>query len=215
MAVNAFRTLAQVLFLAIFVFLLVQENIQAWIMVLGLGWLGSLLLGRIYCGWACPMGTLMRAQTWLYRKVKKSRFRIPKLRENPGSQTVITVLRIFMLVLFLAGMMAVRAMGMEINVILYLVILAVITSFFFLEDLWHRICPHGAVMNVTSRPSRWGMKIDKDQCTGCARCEKVCPAQAVYQLEGSKIRAINNRECLVCLECQRTCREEAISYGKL
>ncbi len=214
MKVGILRTVAQVFFLAAFVFLIAQGSVQAWILFLGLGLLLSFLIGRGYCGWVCPMGVLMRAQTWFYQKIGKTRIRISRLKEDSRSKIVITGLRFLMVAAFIAAMVAVRGLGVQINVILYLVIVGVFVSFLFYEDFWHRICPHGAVMAVTARPAIWGIKVDEAKCTGCGRCEKACPSQAIYRPDNHKKRAINNKECLVCFECYKACREEAISYGK-
>ncbi|WP_241079726.1 4Fe-4S binding protein [Natranaerofaba carboxydovora] len=101
------------------------------------------------------------------------------------------------------------------TVILYLVIIGVGISFFFTEDFWHRICPHGAILNITSRISPFGMKIDRSSCNGCSLCEKVCPNQAISKYNDTKQRVIDNKECLVCYDCQKVCPKNAISYGKV
>lgn len=212
--INKLRNISQVLFIAVFAFLVVQGNVQAWILLLGLGWLVSLVLGRKYCGWVCPMGILMRFQTWIYKKLKISRIQIPKLNESPRIRALVIILRLIMLAVFLMGMVAVRVWGMQINVILYLVIIGVGISFFFTEDFWHRICPHGAILNITSRISPFGMKIDRSNCNGCSLCEKECPNQAISKYNNTKQRVIDNKECLVCYDCQKVCPKNAISYGK-
>ncbi len=213
MKINVFRGLVQLVLLAVFIFLIVQGNVQVWIIVLGAGWVLSLLVGRYYCGWACPMGTLMRWQTGLYHKLGIPRVKLPQLRDTPRWRFLMTVLRVVLLIVFFGGMAAVNIRGAQINLILILVIIGVAISFFFSEAFWHRICPHGAVMNITGRAALWGMVIDEDKCNSCARCEKVCPNQAIYKQENKK-RQIENKECLLCYECAYVCPQDAIGYRK-
>jgi len=45
-------------------------------------------------------------------------------------------------------------------------------------------------------------------CTGCAACEKICPAKAVSV--SSKIAKINHDICIECMCCHEVCRFDAI-----
>ncbi len=51
-------------------------------------------------------------------------------------------------------------------------------------------------------------KVIKAQCTGCAECEKICPAGAVAI--SNKIAKINRDICIRCMCCHEVCRFDAI-----
>lgn len=47
------------------------------------------------------------------------------------------------------------------------------------------------------------MFIDKDTCTNCNLCYKICPANAISK--GSEHPTINTNECIFCLKCYNMC----------
>ena len=58
------------------------------------------------------------------------------------------------------------------------------------------------------------VNIDKDLCTGCQECVKVCPAYAITG-EPGKPQEINPDRCVVCGQCVQVCKSYAsiIDYG--
>ena len=200
------RLISEIIFLLLFAFLFLQGRLQIWVLAWFAGILLSFVFSRVYCGWACPIGTLMRFQSWLYKKMNIKRFDINK-------NNFVTSVRYILLAGFFAGMFAVRARGVELNIIFYLVIAGAALSFFFEENFWHKICPHGTVLALTNKATSFNMEIEKDKCAGCGLCEQVCPNQTIRELEDGT-RKIVNKECLVCRDCESVCPVNAISYGK-
>ncbi len=199
------RTISQVVFLGLFFFLLFRGNLQIWVGLWALGIAGSLVFDRIYCGWACPMSILMRIQSWIYDKLNIS-------RKQVNSKLILNIFRSLLIAGLLAGMIAVARFGYQLNIILILVISSLGISLFFEESFWHRICPHGTVLSISNKFSKYRIEISEDDCTGCGICEEACPNNTISKLEGSQIRKIDHRECLVCFECQKACPVDTISY---
>ncbi|EIS9437417.1 [FeFe] hydrogenase, group A [Clostridioides difficile] len=52
------------------------------------------------------------------------------------------------------------------------------------------------------------INIDKDLCTGCRECSKVCPVNAIEGEEG-KPQEINLDRCVMCGQCVQTCKSYA------
>jgi len=52
--------------------------------------------------------------------------------------------------------------------------------------------------------------IDKDKCTGCHRCVKVCPTNAIKGKSKEK-HVINQDKCIKCRACFETCPDDAIT----
>ncbi|MGM0419571.1 MAG: 4Fe-4S binding protein [Bacillota bacterium] len=202
------RTLSQLVFIASFFFLLFRGNLQLWVGFWVVGILISLFFDRIYCGWACPMGTLLRMQSWIYEKLNISRYKI-------NSKKLLFILRTILILAFLGSMIAVARFGLRLNIIIILVGSAFLISFIFAESIWHRICPHGTVLSFSNKFSRYGMKISADKCSGCGLCEESCPNDTIFKLEDEKTRKIENKECLTCFQCQKVCPADAISYQKI
>ena len=51
------------------------------------------------------------------------------------------------------------------------------------------------------------MKLDREKCVGCGKCEKICPMQV------DVTKNINSPECIRCGECAKICSASAISIG--
>jgi len=200
------RTISQILFVGLFFFLLFRGNLQIWVAFWALGIVVSLIFDRVYCGWACPMGTLLRFQSWIYDKFNLT-------REKVSSRLILNSFRVILILGFLAGMIAVRRFGYQLNIILILVGSSIVMSFFLEESCWHKICPHGTVLSISTKFSKYRMSISEDDCTGCGLCENACPNNTINKLVESKTREIDNKECLVCFDCQKVCPVEAVNYN--
>lgn len=59
------------------------------------------------------------------------------------------------------------------------------------------------------------ISIDKDLCTGCQECVKVCPAYAIVG-ENGKPQEIDTQRCVLCGQCVQVCKSYAsvIDYGE-
>ncbi len=59
------------------------------------------------------------------------------------------------------------------------------------------------------------MKILEDRCTGCGRCVRICPIQAIHLINGKAV--IDQDLCVECSTCQRSaeCPSNAIKFKRL
>src|SRR5690554_3010299 len=73
----------QLIALFLFIALLITGRIQVWMGI----FLGSVVLtlffGRIYCGWICPINTVMKLVTGIKARFKFRSFAVPKLLKKP------------------------------------------------------------------------------------------------------------------------------------
>ena len=193
----------QVITLLLFAFLLIKGKVQIWMLIFAGSTALALLFSRFYCGWICPINTIIRPITWMKRKMKIRRKKMPAWIKSD-------VLRIIVLILFLATMVFVLRTGNKLPVLPALLGLGVLLSVFFDEALWHRhLCPYGTILSFVGRFSFKSMKIEEDACNNCRRCVRVCPSNAI--VKGEKHQIVK-AECLVCHECERVCNEGAIAY---
>lgn len=51
--------------------------------------------------------------------------------------------------------------------------------------------------------------IDETKCTGCRRCELVCPPAAITVVE--KVATVDAEKCLACNKCWHMCPEDAVA----
>jgi ferredoxin-type protein NapH len=194
----------QTLFLALFVFLIINGQVQLWMGLFVLSVLTIFLLGRVYCGWICPINTVMRGIAWIKKKLRMKSAKIPAWITRPW-------VRIFVLALFIAVFIFTMVSGKKLPVLPALLAIGLFLTFFFPEELWHRyLCPYGTIMSLPAKKSKYAMTIQSELCNRCGMCMRVCPAKAVEKREGHY--QILKKDCIVCMECSRVCKQDAIHY---
>ncbi len=190
-------------FLLLFIVILIKGKTPLWMAVFVASALLALIFSRFYCGWLCPINTILRPIAHLKQKLKIKSLKTPGFLKNG-------VFRILMLLAFLAMLILVFRTGKKLPVLPALALVGVLLSLFFEEELWHHwLCPYGTILSLPGRVAKKSMVIDSPLCTNCNRCAKACPSGAIIKDE--KHRIVKS-ECLVCHECERVCTKGAISY---
>lgn len=71
-------------------------------------------------------------------------------------------------------------------------------------------CPMGALCSLSNKINIFDVRIDKDKCTECMKCSKVCPT---LSLETSEIK--NGKTAITCMKCGKCidfCANHSINY---
>ena len=58
-------TVIRILFFALFTILIVNGKMMLWLTLFMASLLAALIFGRLFCGYVCPMNTLMIPTEWL------------------------------------------------------------------------------------------------------------------------------------------------------
>lgn len=151
----------------------------------------TILLGRVFCGWACPFGSLL---DWLQKPLARFRFKkadLPKSLTAPDNRGI--KYGVLGGVLVAAGVLrypafcticpvgaTCRSAGLQgVNIGLETAVVPLIASTEVIHKrFWCRVlCPIGALLGLVSRFSFLKVRLPWDRCTGCKRCEQVCPMQ--------------------------------------
>lgn len=224
------RNAVRVLSLAAFVALALTGRVKLWMGLFALGVVASFFAGRVYCGWICPMNSVMQG-------AGKKRFRgIFGSKGHPGKQgkSLPDWVRIIPLLLFIATFVGVQRFGIKLSPLLPLTLLSLPFAFLFGERIWHdSVCPFGTILSLTSRLSekRAGLKVNPELCTACGACERVCPSHIAIEKtpaydgehggageetkQGKLPRKIADRNCLQCYSCASVCPTDAINSSRL
>jgi ferredoxin len=204
--------------------------------VSGLTILLTLALGRFWCGWICPLGTVLEITPLpeTLRGKVPPRWRLGKyvtlavvlgaaLFGNLGPMildpiTIATrplqeIARPFM------GSDAVgQSIGaslgrgaVHIVALLSLIPLVAVVALNLIERrFWCRdLCPLGGLLALVSKVPGIRRRVDADTCTSCARCAKACPTGAVQR---DSEFASNPSECVVCMRCVDACPTGANAF---
>jgi len=193
------------------------------IIILSLLLLTSLFVGRIFCGYACPVGALQELISKLQFKsnVKKQK-NVKYTIDLPYNVARIIRWAFFILVSILAIVWSFALLQLinpflgfsfftnplAIALIIPLVTFSIIALLsIFIYRPWCRLfCPFGAFSSVISRASLFKLQ-RTEACTECGLCETICPTNEASE-NSSKA------ECYFCYRCIEVCPENAIKFKK-
>jgi len=188
---------------------------------------------RWFCGYACPMGTLIDLFDWgIGRRIKRFRFTERGVWVNlrfylltsvivaavfgvllSGFVAAIPVLTRGMLYIFaplqlglLRGWERVPPMnaGQYISILLFLVVLGL---GLLRPRFWCAyLCPSGALLSLASTSGLTRRRV-QSTCTQCGRCLRVCSFDAIAQDYSTRFLS-----CTTCKSCQIACPQQSIQF---
>jgi ferredoxin-type protein NapH len=196
------------LFLGLFFFLLVKGKIMLWLGLYGVSLVAALIFGRIYCGYACPMNTLMVPTEWLSKKLNLQTKHTPKWLSKgyfPWLALIISLV---------AMIVAKRILQVNIPILPIWLVISILVTLRYKPAVFHNlICPFSAPQRVFGKFARLSKNTAMDSCIGCKICEKSCPSEAIAVAQESKKAIIDPALCHQCNNCADACPENAIHYN--
>ena len=174
----------------------------------------TLLVGVLFCGWICPLGTL---QDWAYklgRKLKLPLFRMPyKVQRYLQLSRYILYFMLTLGVAFtvLQGTKNLSAFmkGKEIALAsLIVLIIFVLAGLFFNRPFCNYICTGGARRGLWSVIRIIGIRRDTSRCINCKLCSKSCP----MNIDVANTDFVRHPNCIGCMSCLSACPRKCISF---
>lgn len=199
--------------------------------VLGILMLFGSIFGRFICGWLCPFGLI---QDLLYKiPLFKKRKNFPCHDFFKWIKYAILAVFVILLPvvicdkaglgqpwfceyicpsgtllggipLLIANKTLRSAAGLRFIWKVSLLLLIMIGSIKFFRPFCKYLCPLGAAYSLLNPFALHRYKIDKDKCTNCGTCHKVC------KMSIKPNETPNSLECIRCGECKSSCPREAI-----
>lgn len=192
--------------------------------VVGILLLLTLLFGRVYCSWLCPLGVLQDAVNRVVRpfpaRRKRARFgrNLWWLRAG-GAVAVFGLLLCGSNALFMwtePYTLAARAFSAAADAarygdgaLLYAACAVAVPLLFALAAgrlYCNTLCPVGAVLGAVACRAPFAPQIDRTACKRCAACMKVCKAKAIDVKTGR----VDKSRCVGCYNCLAACRHGAL-----
>jgi ferredoxin len=84
----------------------------------------------------------------------------------------------------------------------------ILTAFYRGRLYCNAVCPVGTILGFLSKFAIFKIVLDKNNCTKCAKCARVCKAECI-ELKSQKI---DYSRCVACYNCLTVCKDHAISY---
>ncbi len=190
------------------------------------------LAGRFVCGWLCPFGLVQDLLHKIPFVKKIGTFKGDRLLRR--LKYVILFVFVILLPMFLVDVLGqglpyfckyiCPAGTLEGGILLVLfnksmrsalgwlyawksvlLIVTVTLSVMIYRPFCKYICPLGAVYSVFNPISVFRYRVDKEKCTGCSACAKVCKMQV------DPVKNANHPECVRCGACKSACPVKAIT----
>ncbi len=165
----------------------------------------TFVLGRIFCGYLCPIGTLQEIV-----------YLIPVKKLKIKNKTLPIVFRLIFFIAFVV-LGVIFSMGLltffgfydffnlaVTSIFFYIFLVLLIVSIFFYRPFCQFFCPYGALLSLASIKGLFKLQRNAN-CVDCKKCEIICPTSEAG-------RDDLKQECYLCNRCKDVCPVDAIGY---
>ena len=188
----------------------------------------SLVAGRAFCGWMCPLGTMQDMLAGWARRLSGGKRRIRGKRSKARFPVQVPAKldhwARYLKYLVLAGVLLASTMtvypplydfcparavfGLHWTPLLASVFVTFVVTSMLVQRFWCKyLCPLGALLSIFNKFAPLRIHIDDQRCTLCHRCDVDCP-MALTPVQDN----MRSLECIQCMECLETCAiPEAVS----
>ncbi len=205
---------------------LVTGAVNAGFVLLVLLLLSTLVLGRLFCGWACHVVAYQDACAWLLSKLK--------LKPRPVRSRLLALVPILAaLEMFVfpsarrflegRGLPALawhlttdsfweRFPGPLVAALTFAVAGGAMVWFLGAKGFCTYGCPYGALFGIADRGARGRIRVT-DACEGCGHCTATCTSNVRVHEEVARFGMVVDPGCMKCMDCVSVCPKEALYFG--
>lgn len=192
----------------------------------------SLVFGKSFCSWLCPVGYISEmigdfGEKIIYKLFKK-KIRLPKFIDYPLRSLKYLLLGFFVYAIFflmtltsikfflnspynIVADLKMYVFFADISRLALIVIGSLVLLSIFIKNFWCRfLCPYGALLGLLSFLSPTKIKRNPVSCIDCGLCNKACPSN----IKVDKVKTVISDECTTCLNCVDVCPVADTLYVK-
>ncbi len=187
----------------------------------------TIVTGRTFCGWICPLGTLGELSAKIGKKLGIKKSELP-----PAVDSKLRYLKyvIFLVIIYFTWQMGTLVWRDYDPWVAYMHLSAglsemvekpwafiilfgtVIFASFKIERFWCRyLCPLGALLAPLQKISLIKINRNEEHCIHCHLCSSNCPVR----LDPESSDTVTSAECLACGQCVEACPKEKALYFAL
>ncbi len=181
----------------------------------------SLVGGRAFCSWVCPVNIVTDSANYLRRKFGFNQIQ----KKQPASRSMrYWVIAMSLLISFFFGVAAfefISPVSMVHRGIIFglgfgwaAIVIIFLFDLFVLKNGWcGHICPIGGFYSIIGRFSLIRVKHEEEKCTLCMKCKEVCPENQVLFMVGKSSQQVLMGECTNCARCIEVCDDDALNFS--
>lgn len=168
--------------------------------------LSSPFRGRWFCGNLCPRGSFV--DFWV-SKISKKR-KIPDVLRSLWIRLPIFFLLMGFMGYRIAGILGslntFEKIGMVfVTMCLVTTTISVLLGTYLSPRTWCFFCPMGTAQRLLGG-KKYPLKLAKEKCINCSKCDKVCPMQLKVREDDTK------PDCIKCGRCISACPKNALYF---
>jgi polyferredoxin len=178
----------------------------------------SLILGKSFCSWICPIGFLSEYIGSFGEKLFRRKLKLPRWLDYPLRS--LKYLLFFFFLFSITGMTTLELKFFldadynkaadiklfdffrDISRFSLIVLSALVLLSIPFRNFWCRyLCPYGALFGVFSVLSPVKITRNANTCTACGECDAACPSF----INVSTVKRVVSDECTSCMQCLDIC----------
>ncbi len=181
----------------------------------------SLVGGRAFCSWVCPVNMVTDLANYLRRKLGFNQIQ----KKQPATRSMrYWVIAMSLVISFGFGVAAfefISPVSMVHRGIIFgmgfgwaAIVIIFLFDLFVLKNGWcGHICPIGGFYSLIGRFSLIRVKHEEEKCTLCMKCKEVCPENQVLFMVGKSTQQVLSGECTNCARCIEVCDDDALNFS--
>ncbi len=181
----------------------------------------SVVGGRFFCSWVCPVNIVTETATWLRNILPFSTVDVCSTLPRSTRTWMIIISFALSYIFSLAAYEMINPIGIAHRGIIFgfgmgwVLLLAIfLFDLFSQEYAWcGHICPVGKFNALIGKYSLIKVVHDKDKCVNSLECFKACPEVQILNMVGHKSATITGSSCLKCARCIEVCETGAFEFS--
>lgn len=179
----------------------------------------SLVAGKSFCSWLCPVGFISEMVGDFGQKIFRRKIKLPQILDYPLRSLKYLLLFFFVYSIFFTMDAVALKLFLDspynqlADVKMYyffadisrfsITVIAILSlASIVIKNFWCRyLCPYGALLGIVSFLSPLRIKRNVDTCIDCDKCNKACPSF----INVAKAKTVLSDECTSCMSCVDAC----------
>jgi ferredoxin-type protein NapH len=181
----------------------------------------TLVGGRVFCSWVCPVNMITDAANFLRRKIGINQIE----KKQPASRNIrYWVLGLSLILSYILGVTAfefISPISMTHRGLIFglgfgwaAMLIIFLFDLFILKNGWcGHICPLGGFYSGLGKFGLIKVNHSEEKCTVCMKCKEVCPESQVLWMVGKQSLQVTSGECTNCGRCIEVCDDDALNFS--